>query len=539
MNTVKKIISILIIMLMIFAMAGCQTTDDNVPETPEVPEVPEEPTGEKSEMNADVIVVGAGGAGMSAALEAAQSGSSVIVLEKLGIIGGNAIGAASYNAADYDLQKNYELHESERAEIERFIELEPENDLMKEWQLQLKNEFDEYNKNGSTYLFDSPSLHKIQTYVAGNYLGKPELVDTLCENALENLKWLEGLGANWTNQISAIIGATWPRTHTPTLDWGMAGSSFVLPQAKKFEELGGELFLGYKAEELILDGERVIGVRGSTDKGEAFEIKANKGVILASGGFAANVEMRQKYNKHWANLDSSIGTTNMPGATGDGITMAESVGANLVGMEWIQLVVGSRITPSITNSIYVNTEGNRVVKEDGRRDEICNAILSQPGSYVYAIYDSHTVQDLLGGKAYDGKDIESMIDGKEYVKGETVEELAKNLDIPADTLQATIDKFNDAVDNGNDEFGRSVFQYRLDKGPFYAVYQTPNVHHTMGGVEINEKAEVLGTNGNVIDGLYACGEVAGGLHGTNRIGGNAIADIVTFGRIAGKSAAQK
>lgn len=506
-----------------------------------VPAPDEKKTAESFNYDADVVIIGAGGAGMTAAYEVLSAGGSVVIIEKTGAIGGNTIAAGSaLNAADSQRQQKMTMSDSEMQKINDLLSLEPVDDYMDTWQKTVKSDLEEYARKGSTYLYDSPNLHKLQTYVGGDYVGNPVLIDTFAEGASESVKFLESLGTVWKEDLSAAIGATWNRSHMPTKEaWGPKGASFVLPQATKVQEMGGEVKLNHKAEHLILENGSVVGVSGTTDKGDTFEARASKGVIIATGGFGANVEMRQEYNTFWPNLDASVKTTNVASATGDGITLALEANANLVGMEWIQMLTNADkqdFSASINNFVYVNAEGKRYVKEDGRRDEIASATLDQTGSYCYWITDTQEADERLGGVTYAGFVINDLIDGKLMFKADTIEDLAKQLKMDPAALQETLDTYNKAVETGADgEFGRKVFGNKIEKGPFYANYVTPKVHHTMGGIEINDLAQVKDTSGNIIDGLYAAGEVTGGIHGANRLGGNAIADIITFGRIAGKS----
>lgn len=491
--------------------------------------------------SADVIIIGTGGAGMSAAVEVLNAGGSVILIDKLLSTGGNTILAGSaMNAADPENQKKQEMSSAQIKTIENLVSLAPKDDLMAVWQSEIKADIEAYKAAGSTYLYDSNALHKLQTYVDGDYVGNPKLIDILGDHALESVDWLTGLGAQWTDTLTAAVGATWTRSHTPQQTFGSKGAAFVLPQQKAVEEKGGEILLGYKAEELIVDNGTVTGVKGTTTDGASFTLTGTKGVIIATGGFAANVEMRQKYNKHWATLDENVPTSNGPQATGDGIIMAEAIGANLVGMEWIQLVPSTKtasFTPAIDNTISVNKEGKRYVKEDGRRDELSKAILEQPDTLTWKILDSHVTEDLLGGVSYTGEKIEDMVDNKYVFKADSLEELAGLLGIPAESLIKTVDEFNSIVENGGkgDPTGRTLFDQKIDKPPFYAQENVAKIHHTMGGIEINEQAQVMSKDGTIIPGLYAAGEVTGGIHGANRLGGNAIADIITFGRIAGQT----
>lgn len=359
-------------------------------------------------------------------------------------------------AAGTDVQRAAAMTENEINTVEHFISMEPRSDLMASWQETLSEEFEDYKAGGEDYLFDSPSLHKLQTYVEGDYVGNPELIDTYGDHALESFQWVSDLGATWNPTITAAIGATYRRSNCPTQDLGAKGSAFVVPQKNRIDELGGTILLEHTATELLMEDGRVTGVKGTKADGGEFILHAEDAVMMATGGFAANVEMREKYNTHWPTLDETVPTTNTACSTGDGI-------------------------------------------------------------------------------AYDGRVIEDMEDGVNLVLADTVEELEEALGMPKGNLQASIDQFHNSMDNGNDPFGRTVFEYRLDKGPYAAVLQLPKVHHTMGGIEINTSCQVLDENGNVIPGFYAAGEVTGGIHGSNRLGGNAITDAITFGRIAGQS----
>lgn len=490
---------------------------------------------------ADIIVVGSGGAGLSAAIEAHNAGKNVLVIDKMPYIGGNTILAGSVlNSSDMERQKKLPMSEEELEQINNLIKLEPKNDTMKRWQETVKYELDKHiNTYGKDVLFDSPTLHTLQTYIGGDYEGNPSLIEVFGMNAPNALTFMEKYGVVWKDEVTIAMGATWKRSHGPETTWGYAGAAFAKPFIEYLQKENVKLLTDTKAEHLIMENGRCIGVKGHTSEGQPFEYRANLAVILATGGFAANVEMRQEYNKHWETLDEKIDTTNHPGATGDGILMAKEIGANLVGMEWIQLVPYKDQTGAVVNTadiMYININGNRFVREDGRRDVMSKAVLEQPEARFYILYDGHTVVDDVG--------VTSDIDYTPYIedgrikKGETIEELCEQINVPVENLKKTIEEFNSIVDNGNDPFGRTVFGVHIDKGPYYAVEKSPAVHHTMGGIEINENAQVLDTNGNVIEGLYAAGETAGGIHGSNRLGGNAIADIYIFGRIAGKNASK-
>ncbi len=425
--------------------------------------------------------------------------------------------------------------ESEMQRVEEAIALEPRGDLMKGWQETLKKEFDDHKASGADYLFDSPSLHKIQTYDGGDYVGDPEIIDTYGDHTVEAFHFLEDLGTHWTDNVVAMIGTVWVRANKVP---GDQGTEFVNPQKAYIEANGGEIVVDSDVKEIIREGDRVTGVRGVTTGGIPFEYKATKGVILASGGFGANVEMRQEYNKFWPTLDASVETTNHSGATGDGILMATAIGADTVGMEWIQLIpiyyskTASIYIGNIENVIMVNQDGNRFGKEDGRRDEVSAAELEQEKKGMFMTYNPAT-NNLLTPVLF----VKFKGSPNSY-SGSTVAELAADMGVPAENLERAIAEYNGGRENANDRLGRSIYGEAFDvtADTIHATWTHPFVHHTMGGVKINNKAQVIDEEGKVIPGLFAAGEVTGGVHGTNRLGGNAITDIVVYGRIAGQSA---
>lgn len=445
---------------------------------------------------ADVVVIGAGGAGLAAALAAAEKGADVIVLEKMSIVGGNTLrSGGAYNAVDLKLQKAEGIE-------------------------------------------DSIEKHYQQTLQGGDNLGDPKLVRVLVEGAPKGLEWLKDHGMKFQNKISSVVGSLWPRTHQAV---DPAGSGYINTLKNACEKKDVKIYLDTKATELIKDDNgKVTGVKAQDKNKNNLEYKAKKGVVIATGGFSANVSMRSKYNPK---LTKEFPTTNHPGATGDGITMGEKVNADLVGMKYIQLIpiatksgtIQKGVTINIDNVAFVNKEGKRFINEDNRRDKLSDAILKQPESMYFMINDSKIVKDV---NEY-GENIEELIKGKSIFKADTLKELAEKIDVPADALEKTIEEFNKSVDAKSDEFGRKVWENKIDKAPFYATPRCPAVHHTMGGLRINEKAQVVDKDGKVIPGLYAAGEVTGGIHGSNRLGGNAIPDIIVFGRIAGENIAEE
>ena len=377
---------------------------------------------------------------------------------------------------------------------------------------------------------DSVELFAKDTMEGGHNLNDPELVQTLAAESAGAIDWLDSIGADLP-KISFSGGASVNRIHAPA-DGSAVGNYLVDKFSEKLKELGVEVMLNTKATELIMEDGKIAGVKAE-GKDANYTIKA-KAVILATGGFGANEDM---YTQYRPDLKGTV-TTNAPGATGDGIVMAQAVGADLVDIEQIQLhptveqTTSMLITESVRGdgAILVNQSGHRFTNELLTRDAVSAAELAQEGQYAYIIFDQHLRDNL--------KAIEKYVKNGLTVQGDTIEELARKLGIYPYFLAMTLNEWNEAVATQNDaEFGRTTgMDNALLTPPYYAIQIAPGIHHTMGGVKINTSAQVINTNGDVIPGLFAAGEVTGGVHGGNRLGGNAVADIVVFGRIAAESA---
>ncbi|MCI5774080.1 MAG: flavocytochrome c [Erysipelotrichaceae bacterium] len=453
---------------------------------------------EDEELTYDVAVIGGGGAGLAAAIEAGQNGASVLVIEKMPKLGGNTLICGSgYNAVDPERQ-------------------------------------------GAMGIEDSIDLFYEQTIEGGDNEGNPELVRIMVEQAYDGIVFLEQYGMEWQDEISTAPGGLYQRRHMPAN--GALGVPMINALEKGCEENGVEYLLNTKAYELIMDGNKVVGVKCEGESGNTITVNVNKGVVLATGGFSANVEMREEYNTLWPTLDESVLTTNHPGATGDGIEMAKAVGADLVDMQFIQLFpYGDPNTGAMTgsvmkqpeNAVYLNKEGLRFVNEYERRDVVSAAVLEQTDAQMFVVVDGKTYENDDAPTDF-GTTIGEEVAAGRCVKGETIEELAKAMNMDPAVVQATIDEYNAGVEANNDKFGKTTMN-KIDTAPYYANLRTPTVHHTMGGVKINTDAQVINTDGEVIEGLYAAGEVTGDIHGTNRVGANALPDIIVFGRIAGEN----
>lgn len=448
--------------------------------------------GETKKYETDVVIIGAGGAGMTAAIEAFDAGANVILLEKMAFPGGNTVRSkGGLNAAETSTQKEMKITYS----VKDFYE-----DTMK----------------------------------GGKNINDPEVVKYFTENSAETVEWLKGIGMD-LNDVGAGAGAKNPRMHRPTGGISIGGV-LVKTLAGNVEKRNITVLYRTEAQNLVINDGKVEGVKAKDlVRNEDLEI-SSKAVVIATGGFAANEELYTKYRK---DLKGFI-TTNHPGADGSGIVMAEKAGAELVDMEYIQTnptVEQSKaevISESVrgNGAIFVNKKGVRFISEMETRDKLSAVILEQPEEYVYIIFDQGLRERM--------KAVEEMDQIGILITGKDLKELAGKISVEPKVLEDSVAKWNGYVKNGKDEeFGRTTgMKFVLEKGPFYAIPVAPGVHHTMGGIKINSKTEVLGKDNKAIKGLYAAGEVTGGVHGANRLGGNAVADIIIFGRQAAKQSVE-
>ena len=445
-------------------------------------------------LDCDVVIVGAGGAGLTAAVRATQEGAKVLVLEKMQMVGGNSLKASGgMNCAGTKFQEALGITDSG---VEEFIE---------------------------------------DTMNGGHQLNDPDLVRTMAENSSDAVDWLASIGAELP-KVAATGGTTHKYLHSPE-DGSPVGSFLIEKLSEEADRQGIEIMLNTKATKILMEDGAAVGVLAE-DKEHEYTINA-KAVILATGGFGSNFDLMCSFNPSLANAV----TTNHPGATGDGILMAEEVGAATVDMDQIQLhpTVYQETSMLVSEkmrslgAILVNQEGKRFTNDLATRDAVSAAELEQTGGYAYIIFDQNLVDQNKSAQEY--------IDNGMAKKGETYEELARNIGFDADAAAAfvqTMETWNQAVADGEDkEFGRNNgMDADLSTAPFYAIKIAPGIHHTMGGIKIDTETEVISTDGEVIPGLFAAGETTGGVHGGNRIGGNAVCDFVVFGRIAGLQAAE-
>lgn len=436
----------------------------------------------------DVVVVGGGGAGLSAAIAAKEKGANVVLVEKMLMLGGNTnYATAGINAANTKLQKKLGIEDN----AELFY-----NDTMK----------------------------------GGKNVNNPELVKKLTTDSANIIDWLTERGAD-LSEVVFTGGQSAKRTHRPA--GGQAvGPVIVDALAETAEKDGIDVRTESEVTKLIKTGDKVTGVEVK-HKGETYNITA-KAVVMATGGFGANAKMVAEYK---SSLEG-FGSTNSPAITGEGIKMVKAVGGDLVDMTEIQThpTVVHKKTAMITEAvrgegaILVNREGKRFVSELETRDVVSKAELEQTGKSAFLVFDQEVREKLGAINGYVRKGF--------TVEGATVEELAKKIGVDAKGLVDTMAKYNGYVKAGEDkDFGKTALPRELVKAPFYAIEVSPAVHHTMGGVRINTNAEVLTADGKVIPGLFAAGEITGGVHGANRIGGNAVTDITVYGKTAGENAA--
>jgi len=492
---------------------------------------------EDSTVEADVVVVGAGGAGMTAAITAAGEGKSVVILESQSMVGGNSVRATGgMNAGKTVYQDENEFGESAGVEktLKTAAEKYADNETITALAKTVSEQWAAYQANPTGY-FDSVELMELDTMIGGKGINDPELVETLCANSADAIDWLDEHGITLHN-VSSFGGASVKRIHRPVNAEGKTVSvgSYMIPLLQEnCEKAGVKMMLDTTATEILTDANgAAVGVKATGASGETVTVNA-KAVVLASGGFGANLDMVVKYKPEL----KGFMTTNAPGIQGQGIEMAQAIGAATVDMDQIQIhpTVEANTAALITEglrgdgAVLINAEGKRFIDEVGTRDVVSAAEIAQTGSYSWLVVDQAMV------------DASSVIQGyikKGYtVTGATYEELGKAMGVDAAAFAETMDKWNGYVEAKNDpDFGRTSFANPLNTAPYYAVKVTAGVHHTMGGLKINANTEVLNEKGEVIPGLFAAGEVTGGVHGANRLGGNAVADFTVFGRIAGAAA---
>lgn len=502
----KAAAALILILSVMLVIAGCgnnngnSASSENKGKTSETKEKAEAVSGaseasytpyDQLKDNYDIVIVGAGGAGMSAALEAKAKGLNPVILEKMPVAGGNTTKSSSgMNASQTKFQKEQGIEDS--------------NDLFYE-----------------------------ETLKGGHDTNDKEMLRFFVDNSASAIDWLDSIGIR-LNNITITGGMKEKRTHRPE-DGSAVGQYLVKGLVKNVQEKGIPLFVNADVKEITQEGGKVNGVKVLFNQADEKTITASA-VVVTTGGFGANKEMIEQVRP---DLKGYV-TTNQVGSTGDGIQMIEKVGGYTVDMDQIQVhptvqqeksyLIGEAVRGE--GALLVSSEGKRFTNEMDTRDNVTAAINKLPEKSAYLVFDSGVKTRVKAIQQYEKMG---------FVKtSDTIEGLAKEMGVPADQLQKTLETWNNAVKNKNDaEFGRTTgMDNDLSAAPYSAIKIGPGIHYTMGGVKINTNTEVLKKDGSVIPGLFAAGEVTGGLHGQNRIGGNSVAEIIIFGRQAGIKSAE-
>ena len=590
----------------------------------------------------DVVIVGAGGAGIAAAAQAAQDGNTVLVIEKNAQVGGNTLVSGGqyqsvmpylvWDPADPDATTGvgydgntynkvvesaatlnelktilnwseepfdaeyYKDHEFVAGDIEELSKHGVHAEYLPTLQA-LKAEIQQYLDwaepkveagAGELTLFSTVNLHIFQTYYGGLrpsadmsswIYGDFDLVNQFIQGGQELKQWLEAQGSTFVEDTQpTLIGALWYRENEfigATIDGvdypGRWGTYFQAPMNTLLNTAetaaSNKIMLRTTAEELIVEDGKVTGVKGTMYDGTPVTAHANKGVIMATGGYAANLQMVVDTNVYWSNeyVSTSTKTTNRSSLQGDGITMAQAAGADVTGMGFTQMMPiswidnGNLAFGGGNYAVYINpTTGKRFVDETSERDvlslaEFRNGI-EHNGTKGVFIEIANAEAKIPGPYLYGNEDVE----WRQYVR--TVDQLADlfaslGLDTDAATVRETIENYDKAIMAGEqpedvkktnpnrlignaekDENGNYLPDtYTLDGVELRVRFMAPSTHHTMGGIKVDTERHALDVNGSIVPGLYAAGEVTGGIHGGNRLGGNAIVEIYVSGRTAAQA----
>ncbi|MBQ9566298.1 MAG: flavocytochrome c [Synergistaceae bacterium] len=490
------------------------------------------------EYAADVAVIGGGGAGMVAAIATADAGKSVVLIEKQGMLGGNSVRATGGMNATHTPEQDKNTF-SEKAGVEKTLKVAAEkwadHKAISALAKTVQEQWAEWQKKPEGY-FDSVELMQLDTLIGGHGINDPALVETLCANTADSIAWLKTIGIDLTS-VGAFGGASVKRIHRPLNDEGKVVSvgAYMIPRLETACRARSNITILTEtaADTLLTDKAQVVGVVATGKGGNKITVRS-KAVVLAAGGFGANLKMVSRLNPALAGFM----TTNAPGATGEGITMGQELGAAVSDMKRIQIHPtvqfdsAALITEGLRGdgAILVNSEGKRFIDETGTRDVVSAAEIAQPGSFSWLVIDQKMADASSVIKGY--------INRGYTVQGDSFAALAGAMGVNAESFEKTMKDWNSYVEGKNDpDFGRTSFASPLAQAPFYAIKVTAGIHHTMGGLKIDKAARVLRGNGSIIPGLFAAGEITGGVHGGNRLGGNAVADFVVFGRIAGQGAA--
>lgn len=455
----------------------------------------------------DIAVIGSGFAGLSAAIEAQKSGKTVVIFEKMKAVGGNSIiSDGGIAAAGTSLQNKYHID-------------------------------------------DSPDQMYEDMLDAGLGLNNPELLRVVVDHAKEAFEWTCDLGVQYLDRVDRFSGHSIPRCYLPR---NISGGSIIKRQLEKAQELGVEIRLKTYLDRFICGSDKNVEgivIRENYDyknpeAGKKKSIKIKKGVILASGGFSSDVAFRRLQDPR---LTEDIDTTNKPFATADTLKQALKIGAMPVQLSHIQLAPwtspdekGFGDAPEFAEyilfqyGIIVNPmTGKRFVNELADRKTLSDQILTI-GHPCVGIADQTAVKK-------SGWSIDRCLKKGVVKKFNTLDEFIHFYKIPREPMRETIEIFNHCVIDGEDScFAKEILETaeQIKTPPYYGVRLWPKTHYTMGGLGINTNAEVIDYQGDPIKGLYAAGEVTGGIHGASRLANCAITDCLVFGRIAGRNAAK-
>lgn len=440
-------------------------------------------SGDVEQIETDVLVIGGGGAGLSAAIEAHREGAEVVIVELTDFLGGDTGRAGGgIEAAGTKTQEAHDVEDN----AESFAN-------------HIRSRGIEYEN--------------------------PELLDIMTDESAASITFLEELGADMSGLVGGH-GTNAPRAHRPAE--GPAGQGIVQPMIAEIESLEIPVYYGTTGYELIEDENgKIAGAKALHDKsGQEYEFTADA-VIIATGPFASNNEMVTQYNQRLEGL----GTNSSAGSLGIGIEMAEAVGADF---ELMDIMRAPTNMPRSENAIAVDQDGNRFMNEYGIEDQIwieendphIQAVENREEKFYWAVLDSNEFA------AQEDNFSPYMLTNR-FVQASSIEELADAMEVDADVLFNTINTWNEMVEGGEDtEFGREGMTTPIDNETYYAFKITPTVHNTTGGIRVNSESQVLDPNENSITGLYAAGEVVGGVHD----GVSAVANAITFGRLTGQSA---
>ena len=502
----------------------------------------------------DVLVVGGGGAGIAAAITALQEGAgSVILVERTTALGGNTLAAgagfAAWNAFMPEWLARQQSVPGQEATLRAIAARDPADFApgFREAFVTLQGQINAYLAGDTGMQFDSVELHIIQTYLAslrtdleGNRVYSVyDFVRILAGQSGDAVNWVQSVGGRFgqtvrgqpQHALAEPVGSMWrrgmgPEEHNYT--------SWFEPLGETFRNLGGEIMFSTHADSLIIDRGAVRGINATNLVTRSPVTIRARSVVLATGGFAANHLMIAEHNNFWEGFDPTIGTTNVNSAQGDGIRMAQAAGAGVTQMGIAQLMpigfigTGALATGHGNNIMYVGPDGRRFVNETSERDTMVRAAFGVGGVF----FEIRRQQDQVHNQ------LRHVGDGSGRVfAADTLEDLAAQIGVPPAALVDEVARFNVMATQLNDpDFGRTVFHNTIT-GPYMVRVLSPSTHYTNGGLTTNLNAQVLHTNGSVIPNLWAAGEIMGGIHGGNRIGGNAVAEAFVFGRIAGRGAA--